>query len=119
MKKDIFYTHPNSQAITKETYTIVLHDGIAYVVILGQSACTLWNSDRARDLIFNEIIRRELRLVAVPDIRLIVSLGELVQGKTLLFQPFWKDKLQGVVYTDFEERQVPSVELLEIFKANV
>ncbi|USD32595.1 MULTISPECIES: hypothetical protein [Vibrio] len=114
MLKDIFYVHPNSNRVTSEKYGVVSHKGIAYIAIMGNKMCSLWNSDEARDLLLNEVIRRDLSLVTLSKVQLLVSLGELTQKRTLQFDLFWQEKSKRIVRTDFEQRITPSQELLDV-----
>lgn len=114
MLKDIFYVHPNSNRVASEKYGVVSHEGIAYIIIIGNKTCSLWNSDEARDLILNEVIRKDLNLVTLSKIQLLVSLGELSQKKTLQFDLYWQEKSKNLVRTDFEQRITPSQELLDV-----
>ncbi|HIF9499351.1 TPA: hypothetical protein ACX6SJ_003873 [Photobacterium damselae] len=111
MLKEIFYLHPNSNGVRSEKYEIISIDDFVYVVILGKPTCSLWNSDEARNLIFNEIVERELRLIPHSKIRLLVVLGELIEKKSLEFEAMTSKT--GKVITDFERRIEPSQALLD------
>ncbi|HHP0472719.1 hypothetical protein [Vibrio harveyi] len=114
MLKNIFYVHPNSNRVTSEEYGLTVHGGIVYITIIGLS---LWNSDEARDLILNEIIRKDLNLVSLSKVRVLVSLDKLTQRRTLQFDLFWSDK--GIARTDFEQKEVPAQELLDIISKSL
>lgn len=104
----------STSRVTSEKYGVIAHEGIAYIVIMGNKMCSLWNSDEARDLLLNEVIYRDLSLVTLSKVQILVSLGELTQNRALQFDLFWQEKNKRIVRTDFEQRITPPQELLDI-----
>lgn len=114
-RSEIFYNNPNVNKVKSERYSIFQHDDKVYVVIMGDRSCPLWNLDRTRNSIFNQISNRELALVNKSDITLVVSIGEHEKNRTLVFKTeIHSENKEQIMHTDFEKREQASLPFVDI-----